>query len=75
MSDRVQYVSAFLSALTGRRLCSFTGVFDRVRKQLSLDDVENGDLIHVDADDLRSDVAYMIVRYSWKAGFYVLLED
>lgn len=75
MSDRIQYVSAFLSSLTGRRLCSFTGVFDRVRKQLSFDDVENGDLIHVDADDLRSDVAYMIVRYSWKAGFYVLLED
>lgn len=73
--DRVQYVSAFLSALTGRRLCSFTGIFDRVRKQLALDDVENGDLIHVDTDDFRSDLSYLVVRYAWKAGFYVLLED
>lgn len=71
MYDRVQYVSAFLSALTGRRLCSFTGIFDRVRKQLALDDVEDGDLVHVDGDDLRPDVAYMIVRYSWKTGVYV----
>lgn len=70
-SECTSYVSSFISALSGRRLCSFTGVFSKVRKQLSLDDVENGDLIHVDSDLLRPDVAYMIVRYSWKAGVYV----
>lgn len=70
-SECSAYVSSFLSALSGRRLCSFTGVFSEVRKQLSLDDVENGDLVHVDSDSLRPDVAYMIVRYSWKSGVYV----
>lgn len=70
-SECSSYVSSFLSALSGRRLCSFTGVFSVARKALSLDDVETGDLVHVDSDSLRPDVAYMIVRYSWKSGVYV----
>lgn len=70
MDDQISYVRAFLAALSGRRLCSFTGCFMRVRKQLSMDDVEDGDLLNVDGDNLRDDVAYMVVRYSWKAGFY-----
>lgn len=60
----------FLTALSGRRLCSFTGIFTKVRKALALDDIESGDLINVDGNDLRDDVAYMIVRYRWAAGFY-----
>lgn len=71
LEDCSSYVSAFLSALSGRRLCSFTGVFSDVRKKLALDDVEHGDLVHVDTDNLRSDVAFMIVRYAWKSGLYV----
>lgn len=71
MDDKVSYVAAFLSALTQRRLCAFTGCFMKVRKQLALDDVEDGDLVHVDGDELREDVAYMIVRYSWRSGVYV----
>lgn len=70
--ERAAYVSAFLSALSRRRLCSFTGCFSQMRKQLDLDDVESGDLVHVDGDDLRADVAYMVVRYAWRAGVYVL---
>lgn len=65
------YVSAFLSALAGRRLCSFTGCFNEVRKELALDDIEDGDLVHVETDELRSDVAFMVVRYCWRAGVYV----
>lgn len=68
--DMARTVWDFLTALSGRRLCSFTGIFAKVRKQLALDDIESGDLIHVDGADLRDDVAYMIVRYCWAAGFY-----
>lgn len=60
----------FLTALSGRRLCSFTGIFAKVRKALRLDDIESGDLVQVDGTVLRDDVAYMIVRYRWAAGFY-----
>lgn len=69
-SARVSYVSSFLLALSGRRLCAFTGVFQKARRALNLDDVEDGDLVHV-SDNLRPDVSYMIVRYCWKSGFYV----
>ena len=60
----------FLTALSGRRLCSFTGIFAKVRKALRLDDIDSGDLVQVDGTVLRDDVAYMIVRYRWAAGFY-----
>lgn len=76
--DMARTVWDFLIALSGRRLCSFTGCFAKVRKHLALDDIESGDLIHVDGSDLRDDVAYMIVRYRWAAGFYersVVLPD
>lgn len=70
LDDMARIVSDFLTALSGRRLCSFTGCFAKVRKQLALDDIESGDLIHVDGSSLRDDVAYMIVRYHWAAGYY-----
>lgn len=64
-------VKAFLEALSYRRLCSFTGIFAKARKQLQLDDVENGDLINTDNEKIRDDLAFMLVKYQWKSGFYV----
>lgn len=71
MDEMVAYVSDYLLALAGRRLCGFTGVFGKVRRALNLDDVEEGDLVRVDGGGIRDDVAYMIVRYHWRAGVYV----
>ena len=65
-----EFASAFLDALTGRRLCGWTGIFAEIRKQLNLDDCENGDLLLTDDDTIREDVACMIVRYAWRAGVY-----
>ena len=70
LDDMARTAWDFLTALSGRRLCSFTGVFAKIRKQLALDDIESGDLINVDGNNLRDDVAYMIVRYRWAAGYY-----
>lgn len=67
-----QAVADFLRSLSGRRLCSYTGVFAQVRKALQLDDVEDGDLVQVDGQDLREDVLYAIVRLCWRAGAYIL---
>lgn len=71
VDDSVSYVRAFLEALSGRRLIGYTGCFAKARKQLQLDDLETGDLVHVEGEQLRADVAYMIVRYRWCAGVYV----
>lgn len=71
LDDMVACVSDYLIALAGRRLCAYTGVFGRVRRELALDDVEDGDLVRVDGTGIRPDLAYMIVRYHWRAGVYV----
>lgn len=73
IDESAEFVRAFLDALTGRRLCGWTGIFAKLRKQLNMDDAENGDLVHTDDDSIREDVACMIVRYSWRAGAYVKL--
>ena len=63
------------SALHGRRLTALGGIFDEVAKKLQLDDCENGDLIHIDGTEIRSDVGYMIRKYNWSCGAYKLLEE
>lgn len=55
--------------LKGRRLCSFSGVFADVRKELQLDDPEDGDLIHCN-ETINPAVAYLIVKYGWSSGCY-----
>lgn len=71
--ERLESVAAFLSALSGRKLVSLTGCFREAGRLLVLDDMEDGDLVHVDDDTLREDVAYMVVRYGWRNGVYVRL--
>ncbi len=73
--QRQLYVFTLLSGLSGRRLVDMTGCFREARRQLQLDDMEDGDLVHVDGDDLRDDLAYIIVRYQWRNGFYLLSND
>ena len=63
------------SALHHRRLVSLGGIFDEVSKKLQLDDCEDGDLIHIDGSEIRSDVGYMIRKYNWSCGVYKLLEE
>lgn len=64
-------------ALFNRRLVSFSGEFYRIRKRLKFDDCIDGDLVQTDVNNLRDDVAYMIERYCWNAGYnnYVRLDD
>lgn len=60
------------SALSHRRLTALGGVFKSAWEQLGLDDPEDGDLIHLD-NNIRSDLATMILRYEWSAGAYKLV--
>lgn len=72
LEENIASVSDYLLALAGRRLCGFTGVFGKVRRQLALDDLESGNFVDVDGSGgLRADIAYMVVRYRWRAGVYV----
>lgn len=71
LDKSAEYTRILLNALSGRRLCGWTGIFAKIRKQLNLDDVEDGDLIHTSDDCIRQDVECMIVRYYWRCGVYV----
>lgn len=66
-------VMTFLESLSNRRLCSYGGVFDDIRKKLELDDDIDGDLIH-SKETLRSDIEYMILKYRWVCGTYILFD-
>lgn len=62
-------VSHLLDGISHRKLNSFTGVFKDIARKLKLDDMEHGDLVHTETE-IRSDVAYMVVRYSWNSGIH-----
>ena len=57
------------SALAGRRLAAFSGGFRAAHKILNLDDMESGDLIHIDPEEINEKVDYILERYEWFAGF------
>ena len=58
-------------AIHKRRLVGWAGVFKEARAALDLDDAENGDLVHTEADNLRPDLSEVLVRYSWRSGIYI----
>ena len=70
LDEMCDIVRTFLEALYSRRLCSFTGIFKKIKQELNLDDIESGDLVNTDNEDLRSDVASAIIRYGWRYGYY-----
>lgn len=63
-------------ALRGRRLVAWGGVCAKVRRQLSLDDAEDGDLIHTDenATAQADDVPVEKVVYIWRQGLYLPMD-
>lgn len=56
-------------ALAGKRLVAFGGVFKDLHKQLNLDDIEDGDLVHVEADELNEQEETVQVAYMWHVGY------
>lgn len=56
-------------ALAHRRLVAFGGILKEYHKKLNLDDMEDGDLVNTDNEDLREDLEFIIERYSWNIGY------
>lgn len=64
----VDTVATLDKALDKRRFISFGGVFKEIHKQLNLDDVEQGDLVHENDSEL-PDVSKDTVLYAWNTGY------
>lgn len=56
-------------ALANRRLVAFGGKLREIQQELKLDDMENGDLVNTDNEELREDIDYVIESYNWNVGY------
>lgn len=67
-------VKTLEEALAGSRQISFGGLLKQIRKDLQLDDVEDGDLVHTSGDDEVSDeVRRIIAKWnSSKCNYFIL---
>ena len=75
IEDEEQAVQALIvlaKTLKGRRLITFGGDFATVKREVKLDDIENGDLIHAEQETQNfNPVAKMIYRWRAEVGAYI----
>jgi plasmid rolling circle replication initiator protein Rep len=64
----VEIVRDYTEALRKRRLMAFGGWMKEAARALDADDLEDGDLIHTEEDDLREDLVEMVDAYGWHFG-------
>lgn len=72
--EAAQIVKDYTEALRRRRLTAYGGWMLEAARALDAEDLEDGDLVHVDEDAVREDVAELIENYNWHfgAGDYIL---
>jgi plasmid rolling circle replication initiator protein Rep len=63
-----EVVDALSSAMYQRQLFAFGGTLKKIARRLNVDEVEDGDLVHIDEDKIRTDVAKVIETYDWNFG-------
>lgn len=61
-------VDVLSSALHRRRLFAYGGILKKIAKELNADDPDKGDLVHIDDDAVREDIASLIEHYQWHFG-------
>jgi len=65
----VDTVRTLDAAISRRRLVAYGGAMRDARRFLQLDDVEDGDLVHVGDDEVPESEKYVIVAYWWYSGY------
>ena len=65
-TDTVRVLDA---ALANRRLVAYGGCMRDIKRQLGQDDVETGDLVHVDDNETDLQGEFRRVSYFWFAGY------
>ena len=70
--EQQEVLYTLLTSTYHRRFVTFGGTFREMKRQLLLDDIENGDLVHVESEsrDLNF-IAYELYRYDFKFGCYI----
>lgn len=72
--EAIQILREYTEALHRRRLTAYGGWLKAAAKALDAEDLDDGDLVHIDDETIREDVAELIETYNWNfgAGDYVL---
>jgi len=70
----LQVIDDLEQALAGSRQISYGGLLKEIRKQLQLEDVENGDLINTDSDDKQTEqvVREVVAKWDYQRKNYFL---
>ena len=61
-------VNVLSTSLKGRRLFAFGGILKKIAKKIGIEELAEGDLIHIDDDKIRDDVAKVLTVYRWNFG-------
>ncbi|MGY5247727.1 protein rep [Lactiplantibacillus plantarum] len=61
----LQVIDDLEQGLAGSRQVSYGGLLKEIRKQLQLEDVENGDLVNTDSDDQQTDQVVCVIVAKW----------
>lgn len=65
----VDTVRTLDAALSHRRFLAFGGCIAEARRKLALDDAEDGDLVHVEEDNLQADDKNIHITFLWYSGY------
>lgn len=68
-------VGVLAVALKNRRLYAFGGVMKKAAKEIGMEQPGEGDLVHIEEDEIRTDVATMIEVYRWNFGVANYVRD
>jgi len=63
-----EVIKTLTDAIFRKRLYAYGGVIAKASKALKIRKPDSGDLVHIDNDAIRDDVAYVIVKYGWSFG-------
>lgn len=74
LEQDLQVIDDLERALAGSRQISYGGLLKEIRKQLQLEDVENGDLINTDSDDQNTDrvVREIVAKWDYQRKNYFI---
>lgn len=55
-------------SLFNRRMIAYGGLLKKIHRDLKLSDPIDGDLVHVDDEQVREDIEYIVKRFCWRVG-------
>lgn len=68
-------VNVLGTSLRGRRLFAFGGLLKKIAKEIGIEELAEGDLVHIDDENIREDVATVLEVYRWNFGLANYVRD